>query len=83
MSKKSHFPIQFDSVCRECVSDADPDKLSEMQRKLYDLMAKTVDAPFKCVACQIRIAIDLNGPYPGANKELLKQWGWVETKEDA
>jgi hypothetical protein len=79
MIKKSHFRIDFDEGCRECTFDLDleSDKLTEKQKRLFALMEKTIDVPVKCVVCQLRTCVALNGEF-SSNRELFKKWGWVE-----
>lgn len=81
--KKLNFPITFDEGCQECTFDLDPDKLTDEQKLIFDLLEETQDTPVKCVVCQLRIAVALNGPYPGANTQMLQDaFGWVSLEPE-
>ncbi len=77
MSKKSHFPIEFDNGCQKCTFDLDKEELSDLTRKLLPFLEETIDCPVKCFICQCNVIYALNAD--GVNGDVLKKWGWVQT----
>jgi hypothetical protein len=73
------FKIQFDEGCRECTFDIDPDSLNDFQKKLVEVVKSYLDCPVKCLVCQFKTMLALNGD--GLNEEVLKKWGWAKLPE--
>ena len=46
---------------------------------LMEAVKPYLDCPVKCLVCQFRVILALNGD--GTNEETFKKWGWVKLPE--